>query len=81
MSIEKLVSHPPVETFSESVLRWLAWLNELNINTSLCGPGLKMLGPKLRLRSLEDENRRLKKLVADLSLDNQMLKEINEKKW
>ena len=34
-----------------------------------------------RLRSLEDENRRLKNLVADLSLDNQMLKALNEKKW
>lgn len=34
-----------------------------------------------RLRSLEDENRRLKGLVADLSLDNQMLKALNEKKW
>ena len=34
-----------------------------------------------RLRELEDENRRLKKLVADLSLDNQMLKTVNSKKW
>ena len=34
-----------------------------------------------RLKELEDENRRLKKLVADLSLDNQMLKEVNKKKW
>ena len=34
-----------------------------------------------RLKQLEDENRRLKKLVADLSLDNQILKEINERKW
>lgn len=34
-----------------------------------------------RLRQLEDENRRLKKLVADLSLDIQMLKEVNSKKW
>ena len=31
-----------------------------------------------RLRQLEDENRRLKKLVADLSLDNQILKEVAE---
>ena len=31
-----------------------------------------------RLRSLEEENRRLKKLVADLSLDNQILKEVAE---
>ncbi len=35
----------------------------------------------VHLKGLEDENHRLKKLVADLSLDNQMLKEINSKKW
>ena len=29
-----------------------------------------------RLRSLEDENRRLKKLVADLSLDKMALEEV-----
>ena len=29
-----------------------------------------------RLKHLEDENRRLKQLVADLSLDNQMLKHL-----
>jgi putative transposase len=34
-----------------------------------------------RLRQLEEENNRLKKLVADLSLDNQMLKDVNSKKW
>ena len=34
-----------------------------------------------RLRELEDENRRLKSLVAELSLDNQMLKAVNSKKW
>jgi putative transposase len=33
-----------------------------------------------RLKELEDENRRLKKLVADQALDIQMLKEINLKK-
>ena len=34
-----------------------------------------------RLKELEDENQRLKKLVADQALDIQMLKEINSKKW
>ena len=34
-----------------------------------------------RLRALEVENGRLKKLVADLMLDNTMLKDIASKKW
>lgn len=34
-----------------------------------------------RMKELEHENSRLKRLVADLSLDNQILKEINGKKW
>lgn len=34
-----------------------------------------------RLKDLEDENRRLKTMVADLSLDNQMLRAVNSKKW
>ena len=34
-----------------------------------------------RLKSLEDENRRLKTLVADLTLDNQMLKAVAQRKW
>jgi len=34
-----------------------------------------------RLRQLEDENRRLKHLVADLTLDNQALKAVLGKKW
>jgi len=33
------------------------------------------------LKRLQDENGRLKKMVADLSLDNQMLKDINSRKW
>ena len=34
-----------------------------------------------RLRALEEENRKLKTLVADLSLDVQALKFVIEKKW
>ena len=34
-----------------------------------------------RLRELERENLHLKQLVADLSLDVRMLKEVNSRKW
>ena len=34
-----------------------------------------------RLKELEDENRRLKQLVADLSLDNQMLEHVASGNW
>lgn len=34
-----------------------------------------------RLKELEDENRRLKQLVADLSLDNQLLKHVASGNW
>jgi putative transposase len=33
------------------------------------------------LKALEDENKRLKRLVADLSLDNAMLKDVVGRKW
>ena len=34
-----------------------------------------------RLRQLEEENRRLKRMVADLSLDKQMLQDVLSKKF
>jgi putative transposase len=34
-----------------------------------------------RLKVLDDENRRLKRMVADLSLDNQALKDLLSTKW
>jgi len=34
-----------------------------------------------RLKALEDENRRLKKLLAEAMLDNAMLKDVASKKW
>lgn len=34
-----------------------------------------------RLQHLEDENRRLKQIVADLTLDNTALKDVLTKKW
>ena len=34
-----------------------------------------------RLKSLESESTRLKKIVADLTVQNDLLKEVNSKKW
>lgn len=34
-----------------------------------------------RLKALEDENAKLKKLLAEAMLDNAMLKDLNSKKW
>jgi putative transposase len=34
-----------------------------------------------RLRVLEEENSRLKRAVADLTVQVQILKEVNSKKW
>lgn len=34
-----------------------------------------------RLKELEDENRRLKKMYAELSLQNEIIKEALSKKW
>ena len=34
-----------------------------------------------RLKQAEDENRRLKQIVADLTLDNQALKAVLGKRW
>lgn len=43
--------------------------------------GLEGVSEARRLKSLEDENRRLRGAVADLTLDNQALKEVLGKKW
>ena len=34
-----------------------------------------------KLKDLERENAELKKMVAELSLDNRMLRDVNSKKW
>ena len=34
-----------------------------------------------RLRQLEEENARLKRMVAELSLDKQILEDVLSKKW
>ena len=42
--------------------------------------GMKSTEAK-RLKELEDENKRLKEIVADLTLDNRMLKHVTEGNW
>ena len=39
------------------------------------------VGDAQKLTNLEDENRRLKRLVADLALDNAALKDVLSKNW
>ena len=39
------------------------------------------LSEAMRLKQLEEENRRLKRLVAEQALDIQVLKDVNSKKW
>lgn len=34
-----------------------------------------------QLKTLEKENEELKKVVAELTLDNRMLRDVNSKKW
>jgi putative transposase len=34
-----------------------------------------------RLKQLEEENRKLKRIVADLTLDKQRLQDVLKKKW
>ncbi len=53
----------------QTVYRWKSKYGGLEINE------LK------RLKQLEEENRRLKKLVAEQALDIQMLKEVTSKNW
>jgi putative transposase len=43
--------------------------------------GNKEIADASRLKQLEEENRRLKSIVADLTLRNQALKRVVSKKW
>ena len=52
-----------------TLFRWKAKYGGMDVNEAR------------RLKALEDENRRLKQIVADLTLDNQMIKAVLAKKW
>lgn len=61
-----------LQALEVSEATYLRWRNQYG--------GMKSEEAK-RLKQLEDENRRLKRLVADQALDIQMLKHINEGNW
>jgi len=54
---------------TQTLYRWRKKFGGMNVNESR------------RLKQLEEENRRLKRLVADLTLDKQMLQDVNSRKW
>lgn len=53
----------------QTLYRWRAKFGGMDVNEAR------------RLRQLEEENRRLKTAVADLTLDNQVLRELVKRKW
>lgn len=53
----------------QSIYRWRAKFSGMEVSDAK------------RLKALEEENRRLKRMVADLSLDKQMLEDVLSKKW
>ena len=67
---------PALEISDTTLDRWHAG----HRRGAVVGGGMKCEEAK-RLKHLEDENKRLKILVADLSLDNQMLKHFSEGNW
>ena len=54
---------------SHTFYRWKAKYGGMNVSEAR------------RLRDLEDENRRLKHIVADLTLENRAIKDVLGRKW
>ena len=61
-----------LQALEVSEATYLRWRNQYG--------GMKAEEAK-RLKLLEEENKRLKELVAELTLDNRMLKYVAEKNW
>ena len=61
-----------LQSLGGSEATYLRWRNQYG--------GMKAEEAK-RLKELEDENKRLKEIVADLTLDNRMLKHVAEGNW
>jgi putative transposase len=58
-----------VETLGASIYKWKAKFGGMDVSEAK------------RLKTLEDENTRLKRLLADAMLDNAALKDLLGKKW
>ena len=54
---------------SDPIVKWKAKYGGLEVSDAR------------RLKALEDENAKLKKLLAEAMLDNAMLKDVASKKW
>lgn len=67
MKVQDLVRKHGVS--EQSIYRWRAKYGGMEVSDAK------------RLKALEEENRRLKRMVADLSLDKQMLEDVLSKKW
>ncbi len=61
-----------LQALEVSEATYLRWRNQYG--------GMKAEEAK-RLKELEEENKRLKEMVAELTLDNRMLKHVAEKNW
>jgi transposase-like protein len=61
-----------LQALEVSEATYLRWRNQYG--------GMKSEEAK-RLKILEEENKRLKEVVAELTLDNRMLKYVSEKNW
>ena len=57
---------------------WRQRRQHLQIESAVCGMDVS---EARRLKTLEDENTRLKRLLADAMLDNAALKDLLGKKW
>jgi putative transposase len=65
---------------------WLQFLKDWSLRESRCGSWRSKFGGMdasmmARLKELEDENRRLKKMYAEAQLSTDLLKEALAKKW
>jgi putative transposase len=58
-----------------------AWHQQCHVHKYKAKYGGMDVSEARRLKALEDENARLKKLLAEAMLDNAMLKDLSTKKW